>query len=216
MLAVLAVLASAVPATAAMPRVVITGDSMGMFLEPPLGEALDGRAIVSSDIHYGTGLTSPRLFSWLGYPKRQVKRYQPDVIIASLGTADKHAIEGARCCHRPWMRRYAKLIKQLTRRWRRAGVTRVYWLGLPEPGGEGIELRGRVHAVNRALRRARVPVINTRPILTPDGVFVRDAETSPGVVEQIRWNDGVHITAAGQRLVAPAIAKRLADDGILR
>ena len=102
----------------------------------------------------------------------------------------------------------------LARRWRRAGVDRVYWLTLPEPVLSFITTR--VHAVNAAIERTRAgSIVDTRPRLTPTGRVVAHAETSPGVVERIRSEDGVHLWWPGARLVAAAVIARMEADGVL-
>jgi hypothetical protein len=144
-----------------------------------------------------------------------VARRRPDVIVATMGVNDGWPIGHAKCCRsRRWETGYARRVERLTRRWRAAGVERVYWLTIPEPVLSFISTR--VHAVNRALGRTRgVALIDTRPVLTPAGTFVARAETSPGVVEQLRSEDGVHLWHAGARLVARAIVARLGADGIV-
>ena len=217
LLATLALLlAAAAPAAAAEPRILATGDSMMMYVDRELRAALApaGRATVLSDIRVATGLTKPHLFDWQAYGKRQVRRKRPDVVVATMGINERFPIGRARCCGKRWRSRYAKRIARLSRTWRRGGVERVYWLTLPEPV-PGF-LTPIVTGVNAAVRRARrIGVIDTRPILTPDGVFVLEAETAPGVVEKIRFDDGVHLWWPGARLVAAAIVARLEADGVL-
>ena len=58
-------------------------------------------------------------------------------------------------------------------------------------------------------------MIDAYALLTPDGVFVEEMETSPGVVEQIRSEDGVHLWHAGARLVATTVTARLQADGVV-
>jgi hypothetical protein len=207
-------LAAAAPA-AAKPRILATGDSMMMLTDRQLRSALaGGRATVMSDIRVATGLTKPQLFDWQSYAVRQVRRRRPDVVVMAMGANEAFPIGRARCCGSRWRVRYAVRMERLARTWRRAGVDRVYWLTLPAP----VEsfLTPIIAGVNAAVVRARgVSVIDTRPILTPDGVFVAEAETSPGVVEKIRSDDGVHLWHAGARLVAAAIVARLEADGVL-
>lgn len=214
--ALLLALVAAAPAAAGAPRILATGDSMMMLTDRQLRAALapSGRAQVMSDVRVATGLTKPHLFDWQAYAERQTKRRRPDVIVMAMGANEAFPIRGARCCGARWRVRYAERVERLARAWRRGGVDRVYWLTLPAP----VEsfLTPIIAGVNAAVLRARgITVIDTRPILTPDGVFVAEAETSPGVVEKIRSDDGVHLWWPGARLVAAAIVARLEADGVL-
>ena len=216
-LATLAVLiAASAPAVAAGPRILATGDSMMLLTDRQLRAALapEGRATVMSDVRVATGLTKPHLFDWFSYAKRQVRRKRPDVVVMAMGANEAFPLGRAKCCGPRWRVPYALRIERLARTWRRAGVDRVYWLTLPAP----VEsfLTPIIRGVNAAVVRARgISVIDTRPLLTPDGVFVAEAETSPGVVEKIRSDDGVHLWWPGARLVAAAIVARLEQDGVL-
>jgi hypothetical protein len=216
---VLAAAPAAAPAAAggeARPRVLATGDSMMLLTDRQLRAALApaGRAVVMSDVRVATGLTKPHLFDWERHAKRQLRRRRPDVVVAAMGANDAFPIGRARCCGTRWRMAYARRIERLARAWRRGGVERVYWLTLPEPVPS--VLTERFAGVNAAVDRARgIAVVDTRPILTPDGVFVAEMETSPGRVEKVRSDDGVHLWWAGARLVAAAIAERMEADGLL-
>ncbi|HEV2815450.1 MAG TPA: hypothetical protein VGW10_19490 [Solirubrobacteraceae bacterium] len=214
--AALALAVAAAPPALAAPRILATGDSMMQLTDRQLRAALapHGRAVVMSDVRPATGLTKPHLFDWHHYAPRQVRRKRPDVVVAAMGANEAFPIGRALCCGARWRVGYALRIERLARAWRRAGVERVYWLTLPEPV-PGF-LTPRFAGVNAAVQRARgITVVDTRPILTPDGVFVSEAETSPGVVEKIRFDDGVHLWWPGARLVAAAVIARMEADGVL-
>ena len=214
LVAVVALLAAA-PAAAADPlRVLATGDSMMLLTDRELGRALAGRALVMRDVRVATGLTKPYLIDWHGYAGRQADRRRPDVVVMAMGANDGFRLAGARCCKGVWVDRYARQIERVARAWRVRGARAVYWLTLPAPV-PGF-LTPRFQGVNAAVERAAsITVVDTRPLLTPQGRFVSEAETSPGVVEKIRSDDGVHLWWPGARLVARAIVARMEADGLL-
>ena len=216
LVAILLAAAAAAPANAAAPRIVATGDSMMMLIDRQLRAALQptGRARVFVDVRPATGLTKPHLFDWVHYAPRQMRRRRPDVVVAAMGANEEFPIGRAKCCGPRWRVRYARRVERLSRQWRRGGARAVYWLTLPEPIPSF--LTRRIAGVNAALPLARgIRLIDARSIITPDGVFVSEAETSPGVVEKIRADDGVHLWWPGARLVANAIVQRLEADGHL-
>jgi hypothetical protein len=196
------------------PRVLATGDSMMLLTDSELRDALANRAHVSSDVRVATGLTKPHLFDWQHYAKRQMVRRRPDVVVAAMGANEAFPLGGVQCCGRRWSIRYAKRIDRLARAWRRHGADAVYWLTLPEPVRSFITPR--IRGVNRAVRLARaVRLIDVYALLTPDGRFHREMETSPGVVEQVRSEDGVHLWWPGARIVAAEIVRQLEADGLI-
>jgi hypothetical protein len=212
----LMLLAAAPAAADARPlRVLATGDSMMMLTDRELKRALEGRAIVMRDVRVATGLTKPHLIDWVGYAGRQAERRRPDVVVVAMGANDGFRLRGARCCKGRWVGRYARRIEAVAQAWRSRGARAVYWLTLPAPV-PGF-LTPRFQGVNAALDRAPrgVTVIDTRPLLTPFGSFVKEAETSPGVIEQIRSNDGVHLWWPGARIVARTVVARMEADGLL-
>ena len=195
-------------------RVLATGDSMMLLTDRMLARTLAGRAIVMRDVRVATGLTKPYLIDWHGYAGRQAERRRPDVVVMAMGANDGFRLRGARCCKGVWIDRYARQVERVARAWRVRGVRAVYWLTLPAPV-PGF-LTPRFQGVNAAVERAAsITMIDTRPILTPQGRFVSEAETSPGVVEKIRSDDGVHLWWPGARLVAQAIVARMEADGLL-
>ena len=204
-------------AATARPRILATGDSMMLLTDRELRAALapTGRAVVRDDVRPATGLTKPHLLDWVRHARRQARRYRPDVVVVTMGANEGFPLGTARCCGARWRTAYEARIERVSRAWRRGGVERVYWLTLPEPIPS--VLSARFAGVNAAVSRARgIAVVDTRPILTPDGVFLQELETAPGRVEKIRSDDGVHLWWPGARLVAAAVVERLEDDGILR
>jgi hypothetical protein len=210
------VLAGAGEARAA-PRLLVTGDSMIMFTDRLLQRTLhaSGEAVVKRDVRVATGMTKPWMLQWPKHAARQARRHRPDVVIATMGANDVHPIGDVRCCGKRWVRLYAREIEKTARSWRRGGARRVYWLTLP------IQLHARLEpvfsGVNAAVERARgIRVFDVRPIVNPGDAYHHTLETAPGIVEQIRYEDGVHLWWPGARLVADALIARLRADGVLR
>jgi hypothetical protein len=219
----LGALALAAPAAPAMqpspapPRILITGDSMIMYTDALLRRTLhaqdEARVVVAR--HVATGLAKPWLLEWHKHAALQMRRHRPETVIASMGANDIHPIGRAACCGPAWAARYAARIERLARAWKRGGARRVYWLTLP------IQAHARLEplfsGVNAAVERARgIRVIDVRPIVNPGGLYHHELEVAPGVIQQIRYEDGVHLWWPGARLVAEAVIARLRLDGALR
>lgn len=203
---VLALLLAAAPASA-QERVLLTGDSMMEVLQRRL--APDLRALghdVRVDARVGSGLTRPFVVDWLAHAPRQVAAHRPGVVVAWLGTGDVDAFAGiARCCNEWWVAEFARRVVRMTRDYGNA-----FWLTVPAPAHPEL---ARVHrAVNRALRRARVPLIDLAAVFSPDGKFHRRM-TWGGVRRTVRASDGVHLSPWGSLIASAVITDELSSAG---
>lgn len=203
--AVLAVLLALVvaPGAAAQERVLLTGDSMMEVLQRRL--APDLRALgheVQTDARVGSALTKPWVVDWLRHAPRQVERIRPTLTIVWLGAGDVHAFRGvARCCGDAWVAAYAGRVRRLTTTYGRA-----LWLTLPAPAWPKL---ARVHrAVNRALHRSGVPLVDLAARLAPHDRF-HPRMRWDGVVRTIRARDGVHLSPWGSIMASAIIADAL-------
>ena len=201
-------------------RVLVTGDSMMLLTDRYLEQGLEagGAASVHVDIRVASGLSNPSLLDWPALARRQVRRYRPDVVVATMGANDGWPIRGARCCSKRWTARYATRARRLMSTWARGGATRVYWLTLPAP--DDADLARQFGAVNAAVVRAAAgarsaAIVDLRPVITPTGAF-QSRMAIDGVEQQIRSDDGVHLWWPGARLAADRVLARLRADGAAR
>jgi hypothetical protein len=208
---------SAAPATALEPpRILVTGDSMLMYTDRVLQTRMraSGQARIVRDLRVATGLAKPWLLDWDRHAAAQMRRHRPDVVLVAMGANDIHPIGRSPCCGPAWVERYAGRIGRLARVWRRGGARHVYWATLP------IQAHARLEplftGVNRAVERASdVEVVDVRPVVNPGGLYHHTLEVAPGVVRQIRYEDGVHVWWAGAALLADAIVARLVADAVI-
>ena len=203
-LAVLVTLVFAAPAHAAPQRILLTGDSMMEVLQRRL--APDLRALghdVRVDARVGSGLTRPFVVDWLRHAPRQVAAHRPQLTIAWLGTGDIDAFRGvARCCNPRWVAEYARQVAQIDRAYGNA-----VWLTMPAPAHPDL---ARVHrAVDRALRRSGVRLVDLAAVFSPDGKFHRRMRWG-GELRTVRASDGVHLSAWGSLIASAVISDAIA------
>ena len=202
-LVALAALAAPAPA-AAEHRVLLTGDSMMEVLQRRL--APDLRALgheVVVDARVGSGLTRPFVVDWVKHAPKQAARIAPATTVAWIGTGDIDAFKGiARCCNDAWVAAFSRRV---------AGMARAYgsswWLTIPAPAHPDL---ARVHrAVNRALRRSGVRLIDLAAVFTPGGTFHRRMRWG-GELRTVRASDGVHLSPWGSLIASAVITDALA------
>ena len=192
-----------------LPLVLVTGDSMMQSLDFILSERLRGRARVLGDTHVATGLSKLN-FDWLTHAQETAIRLRPTVTIVFVGANDGFPMTtpagvGVICCGEPWVTEYARRAQVMMSAYARDGAGRVLWLLLPAP--KGTESRRYFAAVNQALllaAEANVPgasLVRLDDVFTPDFVYREFMDVGTGR-EQVRAEDGMHLSVPGTRLAA--------------
>jgi len=164
-------------ATAAMPRVLVTGDSMIDRISAQSKRVFEDRreeAKVIPDVHAGTGITKPWRRSWLDYAPFQIRRDRPRATAVMIGANDGFPMLDERgrevvCCRRAWVEAYSRAAGEMMKSYTVNG-RRLYWLTLPAPDDDTRYVN--YAAVNYALRQAarrhdRVRLLDMVQIFTP-------------------------------------------------
>jgi hypothetical protein len=220
-----AALALAPVATAAMPRVLVTGDSMIDRISAQSKRVFEIRreeAKVLPDVHAGTGITKPWRRSWLDYAPFQVRRDRPRATVVMIGANDGFPMldERAReviCCRRAWVEAYSRAAGEMMNSYTADG-RRLYWLTLPAPADETrfVTYAAVNYALSQAaLRHDRVRLLDMVELFTPGYVYRRRMEID-GKRVPVREPDGVHLNRRGAALAVRAIRRALRADGVIR
>jgi hypothetical protein len=210
---------SAVPAHAAGPVVLATGDSLMDHVDVALAARLAGRADVIRDVQVATGLSKPWLVNWPRYAHQQAHRFHPEIVVVFMGANDGYPMRGRRCCGKRWSREYARRAGRMMDAYIKGGVRRVYWLQLPQ-AREG-DFRKAYPAVNKGVRlaarhrRKRVRIVALNEFFTPRGHY-RDVMRYHGRTVRVRQSDGIHLSPAGASIAAGLVARRIRKDRVLR
>ncbi len=193
-------------------RVLLLGDSMMLEgLGPQLQRELKKNEglTVFRDGRYGTGLTRLDNFDWLSYFDQMLDKYDPDLIIITLGANDPQDMvdTGRRVSvgTEAWNANYAARVADLLSRARDRGMW-VFWVGLPvmgrEPYGE------RVANINRVTAEACGAAVNCRfwdgwlSVADAGGQYATFLPDGQGKSVRIRAKDFIHLTEDGGRLMA--------------
>ncbi len=194
--------------------VLATGDSEIQVLDDQLASALSGRARVIGEAHISTGLSKLGFFNWLARAKTQAQTIHPDVTVMSIGANDGFPIGGAQCCGPAWVDGYAARARQMIASYLRHGAGRVYWFLLPTP--RKADFVPVYQAVDAGFIKAaaafpgRAHVVDIRPIFSPGGHYRQFV----GSVNA-RESDGIHLSAAGDKIALTYLLGRMRADGTL-
>ena len=200
----------------------VGGDSLSALL----GEALVERGYESGVMHgnvdarISTGLTRPDYFDWPREIARVVQEERPDVVVLMLGANDAQPIRSpGGDVYQPrsdgWRAEYARRVGQAMDTARGPGRLLV-WVSLPPMRSD--DLTAHVDEINAVVRaeaakRRDILYVDSTTLLGDESgeytPYVRDAG---GDVEQIREQDGVHLTRAGAERLAEDVIQRIEHD----
>jgi hypothetical protein len=219
LIAAAALLLAAVPASAAGPRILATGDSMIQIVDVKLEKKLREIRKVSfrSDARVGTGISKS---NWVGWARKQARKHRPRATVVFIGANDGFNMgSGKLCCREGWVDEYRSRVRKMIRAYTRRGKSDVYWLTLPAPRPAPFQ---RIYpAVNRAIRRAirrsgpHAHLIDTWEVFTPAGRFRRTMRWK-GERVVVRQSDGIHLSWAGATIAAGLVKKAMRKDGVVR
>jgi hypothetical protein len=221
----LAALAIASSATAAPPRVLMTGDSSIDSIATVAEQRLERRLGVARIIHDGRpgeGISMSWRTNWVKHSRIQMRRYRPRATVVMLGANEGFAMLDDRgrevtCCRRAWIEAYARDAGKMMETYASRGRF-VYWLTFPAPDDEHRRRIGL--AVNYALALAarrveRVRLLDMAALFTPGYEFRRRMEVD-GERVIVREPDGVHLNENGAKLAVRVIRRALLADGVIR
>ena len=202
------------PVSAAQPlEVLLIGDSLIGAIADGFGRVTDERAEVrwTKDVRISTGLARPDVLDWPRHLEQQLALRDPDVVVLMLGGNDDQSLTQApggvlHLGDDGWAAEYERRVAELLAV-AEAGDRLVIWLTLPAMRPDRLErTRPTMHAAAaRALASTEVEVLDTAPLISPDGYAAR----LDGV--QLRADDGVHLTHAGGDRVAEHLDALLRD-----
>ena len=221
----LAALAIVPTATAAPPRVLMTGDSTIDSIATVAKQRLErrlGEARIIHDGRPGEGISKSWRTNWVSYSRVQIRRYRPRATVVMLGANEGFAMLDDRgremaCCRRAWIEAYARDARRMMETYTTRGRL-VYWLTFPAPDNEQRRRIGL--AVNYALALAarhvdRVRLLDTAGLFTPGYVYRRRMEVD-GERVVVRERDGVHLNENGAALAVRVVRRALLADGVIR
>ena len=220
----LAALAIVPSATAAPPRVLMTGDSMIDSIATVAKQRLERRLGEARVIHDGRpaeGISKSWRTNWVKYSRIQMRRHRLRATVVMLGANEGSAMLDDRgrevaCCRRAWIEAYARDAGRMMETYASRGRF-VYWLTFPTPDNEQ---RRRVGlAVNYALRLAargvdRVRLLDMAAVFTPRYEYRRRMEID-GERVKVRERDGVHLNENGAALALRYVRRALRADGVI-
>jgi len=200
-------------------RVLVTGDSLTETLGPAIANAVPSTMRVSTETHYGTGLSRPDFFDWAARARAQVADLRPEVVVVAMGGNDGQGMTLSNgtvlaAGSNAWATEYQRRATIIMRIWTGAGTgaPRLVWLSLPP--ARSTRLGGYFHRLNAATAAAAAGIAGARyldlaPWLSRGGAYSDYLPDAGGAMILARSRDGVHLTRDGARLAAAHVLAAL-------
>jgi hypothetical protein len=200
------------PISAEQPlEVLLIGDSLIGAVADGFGRSTGALEHVrwTKEVRISTGLARPDVLDWPRHLEQQLAAHDPDVVVLMLGGNDDQSLTGApdgviHLGQDGWGSEYERRVTELLAIAGRDDRL-VVWLGLPAMRPDRLERTRPVlrAAAERAIAGTEVVLLDTEPAVSPDGYSSRlDGE-------QVRADDGVHLTHAGGDRVAALLDELL-------
>ncbi|WP_043601046.1 DUF459 domain-containing protein [Solidesulfovibrio magneticus] len=204
-------------------RILLVGDSLSIGLGQQMETAFAGKPAVRFAYlgKVSSGLANPSFFDWEANLDAQVKAHHPDVVMIMLGANDDKPLPTPSGRSAPyksasWDVEYARRVARLHAIAKSENpAAAVYLIGVPIMGDAAFDA-GMGH-VNGVLARTAASLpdcayINVRDVLADaSGAYAPVARTALGATVKLRADDGVHISAAGSRLLAARLIETVAE-----
>ena len=202
--------------------VLLLGDSMMLEgMGPQLQRLLKNTEglTVNRTGRYGTGLCRLDTFDWLGYFDETLDKYQPDLVILTLGANDPQDIVDTEKKRvflgtDEWNEIYAGRVADLLQRAEARGV-KVFWIGLPIMGRQPYGQR--VSGINEVTAEACVAATNCSfwdswlSMADSRGNYAAFLRDDKGKNHRVRSKDSIHLTEYGGRIMAEKFLAETAD-----
>ncbi|MGE5228284.1 MAG: DUF459 domain-containing protein [Deltaproteobacteria bacterium] len=165
------------------------------------------------DYRISTGLVRPDAFNWPAQLQQQVRAFRPGAVAVMFGANDNQPLQtGSGEIHQfgsdGWRREYRRRVRDVIALLFQNGVRRVYWIG--QPVMPEASFNGQIRLMNEIYRGVAektfgVRYIDAYALLSKDGAYSQYLPDERGEVQQVREQDGEHLTYAGGLRIAAAV-----------
>ena len=194
-------------------RVYFGGDSLAGLpgeLFAVLGRK-NGLMKVATDYQVSSRLTTPDPVDWPDHLRAQLKATRPEIGVFMIGINDPGmpmTADGEFTMYpkKTWLEEYQRRADALMKQMLRAGVKRVYWVGLPVMPDK--EQTDQVKRLNELFKAAAA----RHPDVVYVDIFALLKDKKGRFDASVRSGDGVHFTNEGAGRIVDAVWKAMQDD----
>ena len=173
------------------------------------------------DYRISTGLVRPDAFNWPAQLQQQVRAFRPGAVAVMFGANDNQPLQTAsgeihQFGSSGWKLAYRKRVEDVIGLLFQNGVRRVYWIGQPvmpeAPFDRQIKLMNEIYR-GVAEKTFGVRYIDAYRLLADSGGrFAQYLPDERGDLQQVREQDGEHLTYAGGLRIAGAVLDEIREE----
>jgi hypothetical protein len=166
------------------------------------------------DYRISTGLVRPDFFNWPAQLQSQIEAFDPGAVAVMFGANDNQAVQTAsgqiyQFGSDGWKKEYRKRVQDVVGLLFQGGVRRIYWIGQPVMPSASfnnqVKLMNDIYA-SVAEQTFGVEYIDAyRLFANRSGKYAQYLPDADGEMQQVREQDGEHLTYAGGLRVAQAV-----------
>ena len=201
----------------------IAGDSMAGIPGMALVNLSNDTKLIKPllDYHISTGLVRPDFFNWPAQLQSQAKAFDPGAAVVMWGANDNQGVETStgkvyQFGTDGWQKEYRKRVEQVIAILFAGGVRRIYWVGQPIMPSAAYD--SQIRLINDVIKSVvkkhpGVQYIDAYSVFSNDsGGYSQYLKDEHGAVQQVREQDGEHLTYAGGLRLAKVIMAAIKAD----
>ncbi|MBD2299109.1 DUF459 domain-containing protein [Nostoc sp. FACHB-190] len=209
-------------------RFLLLGDSIMSFLgvafENDVKKSDYGLESIKVFYKISTGLNRIDFYDWYSRTRELIQQNNPDIMVVIFGGNDDQNILDANKklyaeltpewekAYEERVERYAKLLDEYP-------VKKVYWIGHPISNvaryNKFFPIFNRIYQKVSAVH-PKIEFVDYWNTFAVNGKFSPIAADSTGRKARVRYNDGLHPTEHGAKIMIEILKKRMIDEGVLK
>jgi len=194
----------------------IAGDSMAGIPGMALVNLSNDTKLIKPllDYHISSGLVRPDFFNWPAQLQSQVKAFDPGAAVVMWGANDNQGVQTSsgkvyEFGSDGWQKEYRKRVEDVIALLFAGGVRRIYWVGQPIMPDSTYDRQ--IRLINDVIqsvvkKHPGVQYIDAYSVFSnSSGAYSQYLKDDHGEMQQVREQDGEHLTYAGGLRLAKVI-----------
>lgn len=209
-------------------RFLLLGDSimgfLGVAFENNIKKSDYDLEMIKVFYKISTGLNRIDFYDWYSHTRDLIQQYDPDVMVVIFGGNDDQNIldvnKKAQAELTPeWEKAYEERVERYAKLLDEYPVKKVYWIGHPMSNvaryNKFFPIFNRIYKKVSAAH-SKIEFVDYWNTFAVNGKFSPIAADSTGRKARVRYNDGLHPTEHGSKIMIEILKKRMIEEGILQ
>ncbi|WP_427158786.1 DUF459 domain-containing protein [Aliinostoc sp. HNIBRCY26] len=209
-------------------RFLFLGDSimgfLGVAFENNVKKSDYGLEQIKVFYKISTGLNRIDFYDWYSHTRELIQQNNPDVMVVVFGgNDDQNILDANKKFHEEltpgWEKAYEERVERYAKLLDEYPVKKVYWIGHPISNvaryNKFFPIFNRIYQ-KVSLVHPKIEFVDYWNTFAVNGKFSPIAADSTGRKARVRYNDGLHPTEHGAKIMMEILKKRMIEEGVLR